>query len=200
MITKMRRRKNGILKPKNPVKFICILVSISFIIIQIISALQLTNISLPSPKPKPPKSKLSKPPKIGEFGETVIGMLPDEDLAFTLFLPSEEAFRRDLRLKRNDSDSYAVLSRVLGFSAVPRWISSADLEYGKEKIWDSVSGFSLLVAKDLKGMVVVNGVVAEHVDLKMGNLLVHVIDGVVMDAEFEQSVQPEDDGEEDKFN
>ncbi|KAL0359199.1 UNVERIFIED_CONTAM: hypothetical protein Sangu_0769300 [Sesamum angustifolium] len=194
----MRRRKIGALKLKNPVKFICIIVSVSFIIIQIISAVQLTNISaskVPSPKPTHTKSTLSGVSEIGKFGETVIKMLP-EDLAFTLFLPSEEAFRRDLRLNQNDSNSYAVLTRVLGFSAVPRWISTAELEQGKEKIYESISGFSLYASKDLNERVVVNGVVSEQRGLKMGNVLVHVMDGVVMDAEFEQSVQPQDEDED----
>ncbi|KAL1544823.1 hypothetical protein AAHA92_21626 [Salvia divinorum] len=110
-------------------------------------------------------------------------LLP-EDLAFKLFLPSEEAIRRDLRLKRNDSDSYAVLTQVLGFSSVPRWISSGDLERGKQKSYDSISGLSLCVSKDLDGNLVVNGVVSEEVDLRFGE---------VMDAEFEQSVHLDDD-------
>lgn len=126
----------------------------------------------------------------------MLKMLP-EDLAFTVFLPSEEAIRRDLRLKRNDSDSYAVLTRVLGFSSVPRWISSADLERGKQRRYDSISGLNLLVGKDLNGNVVANGVVSEAVDLRIGGgIIVHVMDGVVMDAEFEQSVRPDDDDEE----
>ncbi|GFQ02529.1 hypothetical protein PHJA_002397000 [Phtheirospermum japonicum] len=183
----MRRKKLGVSKLKNPVKVICIIASVSFIIIQIISAIQLTKIS-PSTINSPDRSK------IGEFGKTVIRMLPS-DLAFTLFLPSEEAFRRDLRLNRNDSDTYAILTRVLGFSAVPRWISTADLDYGKQKTYDSISGFNLYVSKELNGMVVVNGVVSDEVDLRMGKVLVHVMNGVVMDAEFEQSVQPEDDDE-----
>ncbi|KAL3652232.1 hypothetical protein CASFOL_001913 [Castilleja foliolosa] len=192
------RRKIGISKLKNPVKLICIIVSVSFIIIQIISAIQLTKISTSTinpPKPKIPKINLSRGSEIGEFGKVVIRMLPS-DLAFTLFLPSEEAFRRDLRLNRNDSNTYAVLTRVLGFSAVPRWISTADLEYGKQKTYDSISGFNLYVSKNLNGMVVANGVVSEKVDLRMGEILVHVMNGVVMDAEFEQSVQPEDDDDD----
>ncbi|KAK4436538.1 hypothetical protein Salat_0817500 [Sesamum alatum] len=196
----MRRRKAGVLKLKNPVKLICIIVSVSFIIIQIISALQLTNTSaskVSPPKPTHTKTTLSDIAKIGKFGETVTRMLP-EDLAFTLFLPSEEAFRRDLRLNQNDSNSYAVLTRVLGFSAVPRWISAADLEQGKEKIYESISGFSLYASKDLNKRVVVNGVVSVQTGLKMGNVLVHLMDGVVMDAEFEQSVQPEDEDEEEE--
>ncbi|PIM99088.1 hypothetical protein CDL12_28419 [Handroanthus impetiginosus] len=196
----MRRRQIGVLKLKNPVKIVCIIVTVSFIIIQIISALQLRNISPPtisSSKLRFPKPNISTGAKIGEFGETVIKMLP-EDLVFTLFLPSAEAFRRDLRLNRDDSNFEAILTRVLGFSTVPRWISSVDLEYGKEKIYDSISGLKLYILKDLNKMVVVNGVVSQQVDLKMGNVLVHVMDGVVMDSEFEQSVQPEEDGEEER--
>ncbi|KAK6145466.1 hypothetical protein DH2020_022286 [Rehmannia glutinosa] len=187
----------GVSKLKQ-IKFVCIIVSVAFIVIQIISALQLRNISpstISSPNRKLSTTNLSRSSKIGEFGVMVIRMLP-EDLAFTLFLPSEEAFRRDLRLNRNDSNAYAILTRVLGFSAVPRWISSADLEHGKQIIYDSISGFNLYISKDLNGMVVVNGVVSEQVDLKMGKVLVHMMDGVVMDAEFEQSVKPEDDDEE----
>ncbi|KAL7108799.1 hypothetical protein ACP275_06G136100 [Erythranthe tilingii] len=186
----MRRRK--IRASKNPLKFVCVIVTVSFIIVQIISALHLTSTISSSPKP------VIKP-SIGELGETVIGMLP-EDLAFTLFLPSEEAFRRDLRLDRNDSDSYATLTRVLGFSAVPRWISTADLdlEYGEERVYGSISGFDLVVSKDLKGRVVVNGVASEKKGLRKGSVVVYVIDGVLMDAEFRQSVQPDDDDVDDR--
>ncbi|EYU41264.1 hypothetical protein ABFS82_06G135700 [Erythranthe guttata] len=185
----MRRRK--IRASKNPVKLICIIVTVSFIIVQIISALlQLTSTISSSPKPV-------MKPSIGELGETVIGMLP-EDLAFTLFLPSEEAFRRDLRLDRNDSDSYATLTRVLGFSAVPRWISTADLDLDLdlERVYGSISGFDLVVSKDLKGRVVVNGVASEKKGLRKGSVVVYVIDGVLMDAEFRQSVQPDDDDDD----
>ncbi|KAG8390094.1 hypothetical protein BUALT_Bualt01G0047700 [Buddleja alternifolia] len=191
----MRRRKSEGFKLKNPVKFVCIIVSVSFIIIQIISAIQLRNISQSTIASKFPKINLSRDSKIGKFGENVMKMLP-EDLKFTLFLPSERAFHRDLRLNQNDSNAYAVLTRVLGFSAVPRWISTADLENGKEMVYDSISGYNLYVSKDLNEMVVVNGVVSEKVDLKMGNILVHVMDGVIMDAEFELSVQPDDDEDE----
>ncbi|KAG6433315.1 hypothetical protein SASPL_104924 [Salvia splendens] len=190
----MRRRKLGNLKLKNRVKLVCAIVTVSFLITQIFTAFQLIIVPrLTTPSTK--TTDLSKRASISEFGETVIKLLP-EDLAFTLFLPSEEAIRRDLRLKRNDSDSYAVLTRVMGFSSVPRWISSGDLEIGKEKSYDSISGLSLRVSKDLNGNVVVNGVVSEEVDLRIGEIIVHVMDGVVMDAEFEQSLRPDDDDDD----
>ncbi|KAL1544825.1 hypothetical protein AAHA92_21628 [Salvia divinorum] len=161
----MRRRKLGNMKLKNRLKVVCAIVTVSFIITQIFTAFQL--ISMPrSTTPSTKTSELSERASIGEFGETVIKLLP-EDLAFTLFLLSEEAIRRDLRLKRKDSDSYAVLTRVLGFSFMP--------------------------SKDLDGNLMVNGVVSEEVDLRFGEIIVHVMDGVVMDAEFEQSVRQDDD-------
>ncbi|GFP97565.1 hypothetical protein PHJA_001900600 [Phtheirospermum japonicum] len=55
-------------------------------------------------------------------------MLPS-DLAFTLLLPSGEASHHDLRLNQTDSDAYAILTSVLGFLAVPRLISTMDLDY-----------------------------------------------------------------------
>lgn len=191
----MKRRKIGTLKLKSPVKLVCTIVAVSFIIIQIFTAFQLRKI--PQSTISLPTTNLSKGAKIGEFGGMVIKMLP-EDLAFTLFLPSEEAIRRDLRLDRNDSNAYAVLTRVLGFSSVPRRISSADLERGKQKRYDSISGLSLYVGKDMNENVVVNGVVSEEVDLRIGEITVHVMNGVVMDSDFEQSVRSDD--EEDEFD
>lgn len=173
-----------------------------FVIVQILSQLQLPKLTASEDTIYSPEFRSSKldDPKIGELGETVINMLP-EDLAFTLFLPSERAFERDLRLIRNHSligekanESFAILTRVLGFSALPRWIHVADLEVGKEVIYDSISGFSLYVTKDSNRTVIVNGVASELVDLTMSKTrktLVHVMDGVIMDSEFEESMQPE---------
>ncbi|KAE8673590.1 Villin 4 isoform 1 [Hibiscus syriacus] len=136
---------------------------------------------------------------IGSFGNMMINMLP-EDLTFTVFLPSETAFERDLRLNTSDSlvgekmnDTYALISRVLGFSAIPRVLDSTMVSAGKEVSYDSLSGFELFVSKDEGGVLVVNGVKLERVDIRRGKLVVHVIDGVIMDAEFEQSVQPDFD-------
>ncbi|RYR46224.1 hypothetical protein Ahy_A07g031979 isoform A [Arachis hypogaea] len=111
----------------------------------------------------------------------MLEMLP-HDLAFTVFVPSEEAFKRDLRLDFNDSlkpdkynDTYAIVSRVLGFSAVPRSIHSDSVKLGELVNYDSLSGFSLYISKDIDGML-------------RNEIVVHVMDGVIMDAEFEQSV------------
>ena len=138
---------------------------------------------------------------LGTFGNMMIQMLP-EDLAFTVFIPSEAAFKRDLRLHTNDSlvgeklnDTYAVISRVLGFSAVSRTLDSAMVPAGEELSYDSLSGFTLFISKDVGGVLVVNGVNSDRVDIRRRKLVVHVMDGVIMDAEFEQSVQPDFDGD-----
>ena len=138
---------------------------------------------------------------LGIFGNMMIQMLP-EDLAFTVFIPSEAAFKRDLRLHTNDSlvgeklnDTYAVISRVLGFSAVSRTLDSAMVPAGEELSYDSLSGFTLFISKDVGGVLVVNGVNSDRVDIRRRKLVVHVMDGVIMDAEFEQSVQPDFDGD-----
>lgn len=140
---------------------------------------------------------------VGTFGNMMIDMLP-EDLAFTVFVPSETAFKRNLRLSTNNSlveekinDTYVVISRVLGFSAIPRVLDTATVPIGGEEVsYDSLSGFELFVSKDAGGVLVVNGVKSESVDIKRGKLVVHVMDGVIMDAEFEQSVQPDFDGDD----
>ncbi|GMJ01513.1 hypothetical protein like AT3G55820 [Hibiscus trionum] len=139
---------------------------------------------------------------IGTFGNMMLDMLP-EDLAFTVFLPSEMAFEHDLRLNTSESlvgekmnDTYTVISRVLGFSVVPRVLDSTMVPAGKEVSYGSLSGFDLFVSKDVGGVLVVNGVKLERVDIRRGKLVVHVIDGVIMDAEFEQSVQPDFDGDD----
>lgn len=196
------RRKGGYKRLNNQVRFVCVIISISFIIIQIISVLQLGQISMSKvavASPKQNSNKKFSQEKIGKFGELVIKMLP-EDLAFTLFLPSEIAFERDLRLSPTESlvggksnDTLAILSRILGFSAVPRTIYSTFLQRGKEIIYDSISGFNLYLLKDFSGKLVVNGVKSDYIDLKLSNILVHVMDGVIMDSEFEESVQPDEE-------
>ncbi|XP_027333555.1 uncharacterized protein LOC113848298 [Abrus precatorius] len=141
--------------------------------------------------------------KLGKFGEMMVDMLP-QDLAFTIFVPSEEAFKRDLRMLVNDSlkpekfnDTYAIVTRILGFSAVPRALSSANVQLGQLVSYDSLSGFPLYISKDIDGMLVVNRIRSEIVDVRKREIVAHVMDGVIMDADFEQSVLADDDTEED---
>lgn len=127
-------------------------------------------------------------------------MLP-LDLPFTIFLPSQNAFSQTLKLKVNESlkteqlnDTIAVLSRVLGFSVVPRAIRSVDVPIdGKELDFDSLSGFRLVIWKEEDGRLLVNGVGSKSVDYFVKEIVVHVMDGVIMDSEFEQAFREEDD-------
>lgn len=66
----------------------------------------------------------------------------------------------------------------------------------KEMYYDSLSGLGLFVSKDKKGMLMVNRVRCERINVMRGKIMLHIMDGVIMDADFEQSVGP-DFGEED---
>lgn len=98
---------------------------------------------------------------LGEFGDMMVSMLP-KNLAFTVFVPSPESFRRVLKLQRpndsatngngaDDDATYAVVSRVLGFSAVPRRLRAADVAPPRHRqqmvavapVLESVSGLRI---------------------------------------------------------
>lgn len=135
--------------------------------------------------------------RIGEFGDLMVSMLP-VDLPFTLFAPSPLAFDKFLKLSpiqslspQNYNNTYAIVSRVLGFSAVPHHLSAGALPVRTEVSVDAVSGFKLRMWRDLDGMVVVNGIRSECVNIRKGEVIVHVISGVLMDADFEQSFLPD---------
>lgn len=179
---------------KNSIFIVFGLVSVCCLFILILSMHRLPEISLGRPYRTMIDRKVSTN-ELGKFAEMMLEMLP-ENLAFTVFVPSTKAFERDLQLHVNNSlvgekmnDTYAIITRVLSFSAVPRTLSSVSIPFGKEVSYDSVSGFTLYISKSLDGMLVVNRVRSERVDLKKGNIVVDIMDGVIMDAEFEQSVQ-----------
>ncbi|KAL8210737.1 hypothetical protein R6Q57_005174 [Mikania cordata] len=191
---------------KSPIVFVAVIVSVSCFFVLVLTILRLPDISNGSMAPFKPK-KFSKHPatsdRIGKFGEMMMEMLP-QDLSFTVFVPSEFAFERDLRLRINDSlagekanDTYATLTRILSFTVVPWKIPSESISYNEEIICDSLSGFKLHVSKDGDKMLLVNGVRSSRVDLRKGEMVIHVMDGVIMEAVFEQSVRS-DDGEGDE--
>ncbi|KAK9077926.1 hypothetical protein SSX86_001983 [Deinandra increscens subsp. villosa] len=193
---------------KNPIAFVVVIVSVSCFFVLILSIFRLPDVSfsngsMTSFNPK----KITKIPendaRIGKFGEIMIEMLP-QDLPFTIFVPSEIAFERDLKLRVNNSlagekadDTYATLTRILSFTVVPWKILSESLSYSEEITCDSLSGFKLHISKDADKRVVVNSVGSSRVDLRIGEMVIHVMDGVLMEAEFEQSVRS-DDGDEDE--
>ncbi|XP_059628028.1 uncharacterized protein LOC132270834 [Cornus florida] len=193
---------------KNSVGFVCIVISVSCLSVTIVSMLRLPDVSVGNSAIRALRPHRSNrfekvyADSIGKFGEMMVDMLP-KDLKFTIFVPSEKAFERDLRLRVNESlsaekvnDTYAILTRVLGFSAVPRMISSVMLPFDKEINYDSLSGFRLYISKGLDGMLVVNRVRSVRVGLMKGEIVVHIMNGVIMDAELEQSFQP-DENEDD---
>ncbi|KAL3523947.1 hypothetical protein ACH5RR_016781 [Cinchona calisaya] len=192
----MKSRRGQFLK--NPVAFVCAILIVSCTFIVFISVLRLPEVPMGSFRHKEKRIVNGRDESIGKFGEMVIEMLP-EDLPFTVFLPSEKAFERILRLRLNDSlvgekadDTYAILTRILGFSAVPRTINSVNVPYDQEIDFDSLAGFTLYISRDVDGMLVVNRVRAERLNLqKSRNILVHIMDGVIMDADFEHSVLPD---------
>ncbi|KAK7276371.1 hypothetical protein RIF29_17510 [Crotalaria pallida] len=196
---------------KHSIALVTIMVSICTLLIVIVTVLKLPEASTKNTETGfhqiTTKSRKVSPlqeedVKLCKFGEMMVEMLP-QDLAFTIFVPSEEAFNRDLRLRVNDSlkqdkfnDTYAIVSRVLAFSAVPRALSSVNVRFGELVSYDSVSGFPLYISKDIEGVLVVNRIRSEVVDVRRREIVVHVMDGVIMDADFEQSVLV-DDSEED---
>ncbi|KVI09917.1 uncharacterized protein LOC112521335 [Cynara cardunculus var. scolymus] len=201
----MRRGRS----PRSPIVFLVAIVSISCFLVLILSVLRLPDASFSNGAGNAIiLKKINKLPenseRIGKFGEMMIEMLP-QDLSFTIFIPSKTAFERDLRLRINDSlvgekanDTYAILSRVLGFTVVPWKILSESVPYGEEINCDSLSGLKLDISKDGDEMIIVNRVRSKRVDLRKGEMVIHVMDGVIMEADFEQSVQPDDDDDDDK--
>ncbi|XP_030930011.1 uncharacterized protein LOC115955804 [Quercus lobata] len=182
---------------KNSIAFVCIVVSVCCIFVAFISMFRLPEVPVGMYQTAKTGRVSENEKFIGRFGGMMIEMLP-EDLAFTVFVPSQKAFERDLRLRVNDglvgekmNDTYAIVSRVMGFSAVPRTLSSVMVPVGGEVSYDSISGFPLYITKGIDGMLVVNRIRSERVDIRKGEIVVHVMDGVIMDAEFEQSVQPD---------
>uniref|UniRef100_A0A1J3I8R3 FAS1 domain-containing protein n=1 Tax=Noccaea caerulescens TaxID=107243 RepID=A0A1J3I8R3_NOCCA len=186
---------------KNPVFFLFLLITASSLIILIFSFLRL---------PETPQNAGDHlflrdiSDEIGFFGKMMIEMLP-EDLVFTAFVPSDKAFSRDLRLKLNSThpknphgddgdNTYAVVSRIMSFSVVPYKVEERDIGNDETASYESLSGFTVKIWKKRNGGgLVVNGVETEKIGLKRGKIIVHTIDGVLMDSDFAQSVASSED-------
>ena len=186
---------------KDSIAFVCVVVTVCSLMVVMLSMLRLPEVSIR--RNSAIREKFIDD-RIGKFGEMMLEMLPP-DLAFTVFIPSEEAFLRDLRLQLNRSlaaeqmnDTYAVLSRVLGFSAVPWALYSQTTPIEREVCFDSLSGLELCIWKASDGAMMVNRVRSTRMDIRKGQIVVHIMDGVIMDFEFEQSFQVDDGGEEEE--
>eukprot|EP00250_Pteridium_aquilinum_P017877 c23817_g1_i1 orf=964-1617(-) len=151
-------------------------------------------------------NKASMDPALGRYGELILTFIRP-DLPFTVFIPSPSSFESMLlaingrfntsgTLSPNstvfeEESNYAVISRVFGFGAVPRRILSGMVPFNGEIGVDSVSGFRLILARlPPKGTLIVNNLACSTVDIIKGSIVVHLVDGVLMDSDFEQSVIP----------
>ncbi|KAJ7564903.1 hypothetical protein O6H91_02G038900 [Diphasiastrum complanatum] len=155
---------------------------------------------------------------LGRLGSMMVDML-DLDLPFTLFAPSESYFHsllaRQKPASRNQEEAilgssvnltqtaedkeevYAIVSRILGFSAVPKLIQAQAVPLGGEMELESISGYKLYLSKDANRGFLVNNLTWEVCEFKRGQLMVHLVSGVLMDSEFERSMIFEDNFEED---
>ncbi|KAG8644952.1 hypothetical protein MANES_10G016915v8 [Manihot esculenta] len=105
----------------------------------------------------------------------MIAMLAEE-LASTVFIPLDRAFKHDLWLQFNNSlqrksDIHEVASQVLGFSTIPRTLTS-DITSTSKKI----SGCTLYFSKDVDGVLVAYRIPSKRLTRSM--------DGIIMDADF----------------
>ncbi|KAK8968700.1 hypothetical protein KSP40_PGU013523 [Platanthera guangdongensis] len=79
----------------------------------------------------------------------------------------------------------------MGFCAVPLHLPSKSVPVLEELALDSVSGLRISVWKTPGGTLFANNVSSDWVDLRKGEVIVHVMGGVIMDAEFELSFAPD---------
>ncbi|XP_010516171.1 PREDICTED: uncharacterized protein LOC104791874 [Camelina sativa] len=199
---------------KNPVFFLLLLITLSSLTILIFSFLKLPETPLAAGNHLR-ELRYELTDEVGYFGKMMIEMLP-EDLVFTAFVPSDRAFRRDLGLKSNNSrqiksladdddedgdNTYAVVSRIMGFAVVPYKVEEADIRNGETASYESLSGFTLKIwRKRNSGGLVVNGIETEKMGfVKRGKIIAHIMNGVVMDSDFAQSLAsstPQDEDEE----
>ncbi|CAL4913475.1 unnamed protein product [Urochloa decumbens] len=212
-----RKRRLSPLRPRRPLpppRLLAVTVASVSTLLFLALVLLSTSTSLPSPSRRLAISGRRSSPaarprcgaaSLGELGDAMVAMLP-RDLPFTVFVPSPGSFRRVLKLQGRTSNAsaaaadaegggdntYAVLSRVLGFSTVPRRLLAADVP--PRQALESVSGLRMHVSRDASGALVVNGVRSECVDVVRGETVVHVVAGVLMDAEFERSFAVGSDG------
>uniref|UniRef100_A0A1D1ZGB1 Periostin n=2 Tax=Anthurium amnicola TaxID=1678845 RepID=A0A1D1ZGB1_9ARAE len=198
-------------KKLNRGRFFVISFALVCLLLSLWCLLLLLNVYLPELPPvnsvnmsyKHLKPERTEGVQLDKLGEMMVAMLPD-DLAFTIFVPSEKAFKGVLKLDSKESlleqkvnETYAILSRVMSFSTVPQHLPSQAIpilkEMLKEMPLDSVSGFKLYAHRLADGTLIVNNVRAEQVDIRRGEIIVHIMNGVIMDAEFEQSFRPDYD-------
>jgi len=134
---------------------------------------------------------------VGVFGDAMVAMLGTTEEPFTVFVPSHAAFRNASAMFRKgegldvsdaNSAAYAVMSHLLSFSAVPKSILSKHIPFGKEVVYEAISGFLISLTRVRGKGLLVNNITCAETDLRRGRLVIHVVNGVVMDSEFAQSM------------
>lgn len=176
------------------------LIAISYFVLTILFYIRAPSVTPPGFVPSRSFPKYSKYRSVGVFGDAMVAMLGSTDDPFTIFVPSHAAFlnaswsmfRKDVELGHLLSDAnsaaYAVMSHLLSFSAVPRPILSKHIPYGKEVVYETLSGFVLSMTRVRGRGLLVNNITCAETDLRRGRLVIHVLNGVVMDSEFELSM------------
>lgn len=139
---------------------------------------------------------------VGVFGDAMVAMLGSTEEPFTVFVPSHAAFlnasalfrqldgRREGLEELGDANSaaYAIMSNLLSFCAVPKPVLSKQVPFGTEVVLEAISGFLLSVTRVRGKGMLVNNITCAETDLRRGRVVIHVVNGVVMDSEFEQSM------------
>lgn len=87
----------------------------------------------------------------------------------------------------------AVISRLLAFGAIPSRILAEGVLSGSQTRWESISGYSVYVAKDPMRGLLANNISCQTTDIFRGSTVVHILEGALMDPEFEQAVTVEDE-------
>lgn len=134
---------------------------------------------------------------VGVFGDAMVAMLGTTEEPFTIFVPSQAAFQNVSSMFREEqaqdltdanSAAYAVMSHLLSFSAVPKSILSKHVPFDKEVVFEAMSGFLISMTRVHGKGLLVNNMTCSETDLRRGRLVLHVVNGVVMDSEFAQSM------------
>ena len=90
-----------------------------------------------------------------------------------------------------NENTYVVLSHLLSFSPVPKPIFSKHVPFCEEAVHGSLSGFLLSLSRVPGRGLLVNNLTCKATDLRRGSFVIHIVDGVLMDFEFEQSMSQE---------
>ncbi|GJP45230.1 hypothetical protein CLOM_g4647 [Closterium sp. NIES-68] len=134
--------------------------------------------------------------QLQKFSGVMASMLSSNE-PFTLFAPTDEFFL-DIsstfhKYPRTKEMVDPMLSRAVGYASVPRRMAAADVPLGAFERLESISGFIINVGRDPRtGRIFANGVPSKQVDIHEGQMVVHLIDGMLGPLDFVESVRSMD--------